>query len=268
MGLARHSQSLHRVAILPAFVSTVTSTSTGSAVFYAPLNDSRAAYTRGNILALRIDTFDGSALSTSSAARVSIDEFMGGTTSAALRIQSATLPGLCSLSGNAFEGRIATSFTGNVASFSCYFLNSNLAALHAYAQRQIMTVSSNGIFSAAGAAIVTVPSALYAGPSVYAAVQDSSGAYYVGASNTVNGSLVYAPLRGGAVATYTGSAAAVTSVSVFANAVWSCVLGAGIFRASLRAARTPAPVLASTCGGTCVDFVFQTATTCESHEWG
>lgn len=223
------------------------------------------AFTPGNIAALRIDTTDGSALSTLTSARVSIDEFTGGTTAAATRVQSVVYPGLCALSGNAFEGRLALSFSAAALSFGCYYLNPGNAALTAYAQRQIVTIGTDGTFSLPGAAVLSSSATVYSGPSVFSAAQDALGYYYVGAGAIVarNSTLAYAPSQGGAVAGYAVIQGNVTKVALFAGTVYACVRGTGIFRLPVGAALVPAPLLATSCGGTCVDFVFQSAQICK-----
>lgn len=217
-----------------------------------------AAFTPGNIAALRIDTSDASALSLTTTARISIDEFIGGTTSAASRVQSIPVLGYCALSGNAYEGRLALSFSASTLSFGCYYLNSGMASLSAYAQRQVVTVSSGGVVAAPGSVMLASTSAWYSGPGVYSVAQDVTGSLYLGAGGVVvgNASLSSVGPTGGAVSAY-GVQGSVTKVSLFANAAYACVLGSGIYRVPLRGALSLVPVLATTCGATCVDFVFQ-----------
>ena len=166
--------------------------------------------------------------------------------------------GYCALSGNAYEGRLALSFSASAMSFSCYYLNSGMASLSAYAQRQVVTVSSGGVVAAPGSVVVTSTSAWYSGPGVYSVAQDATGSLYLGAGGVVagNASLASVGPTGGAVSAY-GVLGSATKVSLFANAVYACVLGSGIYRVPLRGALSLAPVLATTCGATCVDFVFQ-----------
>jgi hypothetical protein len=195
-------------------------------------------------------------------ARVSIDEIPGGLTTSATRLQSVTFSGLCALSGNPYEGRLAQAFSGAQLTFGCYYVDPGIASLSAYALRQVSAITSLGEFLPSGSAMLapSIVTLKYAGPSVYSAVQDASGAYYIGASNSSNASVAYGlPRTGGSLTGY-GYTESATKVSLFGNALYTCILGTGIVRASLRTAVTPAPALVTTCGGTCVDFVFQTAT--------